>query len=76
MSRDLEVEINALIDIRLANILDWVEAIALPEKFALARKKILDEFGNKGLRSELQALLKTMDWNGVGGNIHTGKEVT
>ena len=76
MSRELEEEINALIDIHLANILDWVEAIALPEKFALARKKILDELGTKGLRSELQDLLKSLDWNGVGGNIHTGKKVT
>ena len=76
MSREFEIEINSLINARLTNVLDWVQAVALPEKFELARSKILDEFGDKGLRSELRALFTSMEWNGVGGNIHTGQEVS
>jgi hypothetical protein len=76
MNQDLETTINSLISVHLANSLDWVQVIAPADKFAFIRTKILNEFGDKGLRSELQELFKTMDWNGVGGNTHTGKEVT
>lgn len=70
--------IREVLNVRKRRLLLFAEA-ALPQaQFQAFRKLVLDEMGNTGLEQDLVrvvAEVRQRERQGVGGNIHAGKEV-
>ena len=71
VSTSLYEELSADLAMRKKMILNCAEAALGPTQFAAFRRILLDEFGNTGFEGTLKLAL-----NGMGRNIHAGREVS
>lgn len=69
--------IQGLLNARKNRVLTIAEACLPPSQFKAFKTLFLDEFGQKGLESDLERVLAegSLVGRGSGGNIHAGKEV-
>ena len=76
VSTSLYEELSADLAMRKKMILNCAEAALGPTQFAAFRRILLDEFGNTGFEGTLKLALNGMEVNGMGRNIHAGREVS
>lgn len=69
---DLLADLNE----RKSVILDTAEAAMAPSQFVAFRRIVLKAFGNNGFEAKLKLTIFEMERNGMGRNIHAGKEVS
>lgn len=69
-------ELLVKLSIRKKRILDLARMGIDDPKFEVFRKNLLDELGQSGFEGELENAILEMERNGMGRNIHAGKEVS
>ena len=76
MSTSVYEELSADLALRKKMILNCAEAALGTSQFIAFRRIFLNEFGDNGFESMLKKALDGMEANGMGRNIHAGREVS
>lgn len=69
-------ELLMKLSIRKKRILDLARMGIDDPKFETFRRNLLDELGRSGFEGELEQAILEMERDGMGRNIHAGKEVS